>query len=145
MLISEEESGSEQSLSVAARVRLQKRVKELDLARLLVQKQQGRWMRRRVLSGTSSSLSSGDDDRRNTTGSEDDHTSEESKRSLRLRTTEEQESREGRSRIPRPVTPIRRPLAGLSAAANSLVSSPETSGTKATSGYEWLSSCIVLI
>ncbi|XP_055080456.1 tau-tubulin kinase 1 [Periophthalmus magnuspinnatus] len=114
VLVSEEESGSERSSSVS--VRLQ-RARHMALARLVVEKQ-GRWMgRRRGLSGTSSS--SGDEEKRNT-ASEDDHsrdyTSDESKRSSRLRTTEEG-SREGRSRIPRPLTPVRRPSAGLTPAA----------------------------
>lgn len=124
ILISEEDSGSERSSSLSARARLQQRSRQLDLARLLVQRQQGRWMRRRMLSGTSSSLSSGDDERRrasetlSTTGSEEDtHTSDESRRSSRLKPTDEEGSKEGRSRIPRPVTPMKRPSLGLSAAA----------------------------
>lgn len=136
VLISEEDSGSEQSSSVSARARLQQRARQLDLARMLVQKQQGRWMRRRMLSGTSSSLSSGDDERRrasetlsNTGSEEDTHTSDESRRSCRLRPTEEQGSKESRSRIPRPVTPIKRSSGGGAAAASPL-SLPESSSTK---------------
>ncbi|KAM9792242.1 LOW QUALITY PROTEIN: tau-tubulin kinase 1 [Neosynchiropus ocellatus] len=112
VLMSEEDSGSERSSSV--RARLQQRARQLDLARLVVQKQQGRWMRRRMLSATSSSLSSGDDERLrpsetlSTTGSEEDvHTSDDSRRTARLETTEEQ--RFSKSRIPRPVTPVKRP------------------------------------
>ncbi|KAM8843717.1 tau-tubulin kinase 1 isoform 2-T2 [Synchiropus picturatus] len=112
VLMSEEDSGSERSSSV--RARLQQRARQLDLARLVVQKQQGRWMRRRMLSATSSSLSSGDDERLrpsetlSTTGSEEDvHTSDDSRRTARLQTTEEQ--RFSKSRIPRPVTPVKRP------------------------------------
>ncbi|KAM4750311.1 tau-tubulin kinase 1 isoform 1-T2 [Anableps anableps] len=130
ILISEEDSGSEQSASLSARARLQQRARQLDLARLLVQKQQGRWMRRRMLSGTSSSLSSGDDERwrasetLSTTGSEEDmHTSDESRRSSRLKPTEEQGSKDCRSKIPRPVTPIKRPLEGI-AAATAAAASP---------------------
>ncbi|XP_071359512.1 tau-tubulin kinase 1 isoform X3 [Trachinotus anak] len=137
VLISEEDSGSEQSSSLSARARLQQRARQLDLARLLVQKQQGRWMRRRMLSGTSSSLSSGDDERRrasetlSTTGSEEDtHTSDESRRSSRLKPTEEQGSKECRSRIPRPVTPIKKPSGGLAAAAPSPLSLPDSSTSK---------------
>ncbi|XP_070828686.1 tau-tubulin kinase 1 [Chaetodon trifascialis] len=139
VLISEEDSGSEQSSSLSARARLQQRARQLDLARLLVQKQQGRWMRRRMLSGTSSSFSSGDDERRrasetlSTTGSEEDtHTSDESRRSSRLKPTEEQGSKECRSRIPRPVTPVKKPSVGL-AAAPSPLSLPDTSTTKGAS------------
>lgn len=120
VLISEEDSGSEKSSSISARARLQQRAKQLDLARLLVQKRQGRWIRRRMLSGTSSSLSSGEDERRrasetlSTTGSEEDtHTSDESKRISRSKQTGEPGSTESRSRIPRPVTPVRRPAEKL--------------------------------
>ncbi|XP_063738893.1 tau-tubulin kinase 1 [Eleginops maclovinus] len=136
ILISEEDSGSEQSSSLSARARLQQRARQLDLARMLVQKQQGRWMRRRMLSGTSSSLSSGDDERRrvsetlSTAGSEEDtHTSDESKRSSRLKTTEEQGSKECRSRIPRPVTPVKKP-SSVCLAAPSPLSLPDSSTTK---------------
>lgn len=148
VLISEEDSGSEQSSSRSARVRLQQRARQLDLARMLVERQQGRWMRRRMLSGTSSSLSSGDDERRrasetlSTTGSEEDtHTSDESRRSSRLKPTEEQGSKESKSRIPRPVTPIKRPSVGLAAtaAAPSPLSLPESGSSKGatslTNGY----------
>lgn len=141
VLISEEDSGSEQSSSLSARARLQQRARQLDLARLLVQKQQGRWMRRRMLSGTSSSFSSGDDERRrasetlSTTGSEEDtHTSDESRRSSRLKPTEEQGSKECRSRIPRPVTPIKKPSVGLTAAPSPL-SLPDSSTTKGASSF----------
>ncbi|XP_017290474.1 tau-tubulin kinase 1 isoform X1 [Kryptolebias marmoratus] len=138
ILISED-SGSEQSSSLSARARLQQRARQLDLARLLVQKQQGRWMRRRMLSGTSSSLSSGDDERwrasetLSTTGSEEDmHTSDESRRSSRLKPTEEQGSKECRSKIPRPVTPIKRP-SGVAATAASPLSLPDPNSTKGAS------------
>lgn len=142
VLISEEDSGSEQSSSLSARARLQQRARQLDLARLLVQKQQGRWMRRRMLSGTSSSLSSGDDERRrpsetlSTAGSEEDtHTSDESRRSSRLKPTEELGSKECRSKIPRPVTPVKRPSGGLAAAAPSPLSLPDSSATKGASSF----------
>ncbi|XP_008415642.1 tau-tubulin kinase 1 isoform X1 [Poecilia reticulata] len=140
ILISEEDSGSEQSSSLSARLRLQQRARQLDLARLLVQKQQGRWMRRRMLSGTSSSLSSGDDERwrasetLSTTGSEEDvHVSDESRRSSRLKPTEEQGSKDCRSKIPRPVTPIKRPPGGATAAAASPLSLPDAKNTKGVS------------
>ncbi|XP_056136048.1 tau-tubulin kinase 1 [Lampris incognitus] len=129
ILVSEEDSCSERSSSTSAQARLQKRTRQLDLARLVVEKQQGRWMRRRQVSGTSSSLSSGDDERRrasetlSTTGSEEDtHASDES----RLKATEEQSSKEWRSRIPRPVTPVKRPSGGLSATPPSPLSQPGT-------------------
>uniref|UniRef100_A0A8D3BI26 non-specific serine/threonine protein kinase n=1 Tax=Scophthalmus maximus TaxID=52904 RepID=A0A8D3BI26_SCOMX len=143
VLISEEDSGSEKSSSLSARARLQQRARQLDLARILVQKQQGRWIRRRMLSGTSSSLSSGDDERRrasetlSTTGSEEDtHTLDESRRSSRLKPTDEQGSKECRSRIPRPVTPIKRPSGGLAAAAlPSPLSLPDSSATKGAPSF----------
>lgn len=141
VLISEEDSASEQSSCLSARARLQQRARQLDLARLLVQRQQGRWMRRRILSGTSSSLSSGDDERRrasetlSTAGSEEDtHTSDESRRSSRLQPTEEQGSKDCRSKIPRPVTPIKRPPEGL-AAAPSPLSLADASITKGASNF----------
>lgn len=140
ILISEEDSGSEQSSSLSARARLQQRARQLDLARLLVQKQQGRWMRKRMLSGTSSSLSSGDDERwrasetLSTTGSEEDvHVSDESRRSSRLKPTEEQGSKDCRSKIPRPVTPIKRPAGGAAASAASPLSLPDAKNTKGVS------------
>ncbi|XP_072239628.1 tau-tubulin kinase 1 [Leuresthes tenuis] len=140
VLISEEDSGSEQSSYLSARARLQQRARQLDLARMLVQKQQGRWMSKKMLSGTSSSLSSGDDERRrasetlSTTGSEEDtHTSDESRRSSRLKPTEEQSSKECRSKIPRPVTPIKRSSGGLGAAASSPLSLQDSNSTKGTS------------
>ncbi|XP_030593687.1 tau-tubulin kinase 1 [Archocentrus centrarchus] len=140
VLISEEDSGSEQSLSLSARARLQHRARQLDLAHLLVQKQHSHWMRRRMLSGTSSSLSSGDDERRrasetlSTAGSEEDtHTSDESRRSSRLKTTKEQSSKECRSKIPRPVTPIKRSSGGLATAAPAAPSLPYS--TKVVSSF----------
>ncbi|KAM7394821.1 hypothetical protein PAMP_021601 [Pampus punctatissimus] len=140
VLMSEEDSGSEQSSSVLARARLQQRARQLDLARMLAQKQQGRWMRRRMLSGTSSSLSSGDDERRrasetlSTTGSEEDtHTSDESRRSSRLKPTEEHGSKECRSRIPRPVTPIKKPTGKLAAIPSPLSLPEPTEGASSFS------------
>uniref|UniRef100_A0A1A8JS65 non-specific serine/threonine protein kinase n=1 Tax=Nothobranchius kuhntae TaxID=321403 RepID=A0A1A8JS65_NOTKU len=137
ILITEEDSGSEQSSSLSARARLQQRARQLDLARLLVQKQQGRWMRRRMLSGTSSSLSSGDDERwrvsetLSTTGSEEDvHTSDESRRSSRLKPAEEQGSKECRSKIPRLATPVKRPAEKFASAATASSLSLPDSCTK---------------
>nr|XP_057902082.1 tau-tubulin kinase 1 [Doryrhamphus excisus] len=134
VLISEEDT--EQSSSVSARARLQRQARQQDLARVLVQRQQGRWMRRKILSGTSSSLSSGDDERRrasetlSTAGSEEDtHTSDEFRRSFSLKPAEEQDSTVSRSRIPRPVTPVKRPPGKLVAVPSPLASS-ETSETK---------------
>nr|XP_061843960.1 tau-tubulin kinase 1-like isoform X1 [Nerophis lumbriciformis] len=134
VLISEEDL--EHSSAVPARVRLQRQTRQLDLARVLVQRQQGRWIRRGILSGTSSSLSSGDDERRrasetlSTAGSEEDtHTSDEFRRSSSLKQAEEQDFAGSKSRIPRPVTPVKRPPGKLVAVPSPLASS-ETSETK---------------
>lgn len=128
-----EDSGSEQSSSLSAQARLQQRARHLDLTRLLVQEQQGRWMRR-MLSGMS--LSSGGDERRrisemlSTTGSEEYmHTLDESRRNSHLKQAEEQGCR---SKIPRPVTVIKR-LVGPVATAASPHFVPDLNSTKGTS------------
>uniref|UniRef100_A0A4W5M7U9 non-specific serine/threonine protein kinase n=1 Tax=Hucho hucho TaxID=62062 RepID=A0A4W5M7U9_9TELE len=127
VLLSEEDTGSERSASLSARAQLWKRARKLDLARLVVQKQQGRWMR--LPSGTSSSLSSGDgraSETLSTTGSEEDtHASDETlaRRSSCLKARAgvggDQGQTEWHSRIPRPVTPIKRPSGRLVAAVSS--------------------------
>ncbi|XP_070966243.1 tau-tubulin kinase 1 [Oncorhynchus clarkii lewisi] len=132
VLLSEEDTGSERSASLSARARLRRRARQLDLARLVVQKQQGRWMR--LPSGTSSSLSSGDgraSETLSTTGSEEDtHASDESlaRRSSCLKARAgaggDQSHTEWRSRIPRPVTPIKRPSGRLVAAVASPLALP---------------------
>ncbi|XP_031655554.1 tau-tubulin kinase 1 isoform X1 [Oncorhynchus kisutch] len=128
VLLSEEGTGSERSASLSAREQLQKRARKLDLARLVVQKQQGRWMR--LPSGTSSSLSSGGGrafETLSTTGSEEDtHASDESlarRRSClkaRAGAGGDQGQTEWNSRIPRPVTPIKRPSGRLLAVSSPL-------------------------
>ncbi|XP_070957427.1 tau-tubulin kinase 1-like [Oncorhynchus clarkii lewisi] len=132
VLLSEEGTGSECSASLSARAQLQKRARKLDLARLVVQKQQGRWMR--LPSGTSSSLSSGNgraSETLSTTGSEEDtHASDESlarRRSClkaRAGAGGDQGQTEWNSRIPRPVTPIKRPSGWLLAAVSSPLALP---------------------
>ncbi|XP_071244569.1 tau-tubulin kinase 1-like isoform X2 [Salvelinus alpinus] len=132
VLLSEEDTGSERSASLSARARLRKRARKLDLARLVVQKQQGRWMR--LPSGTSSLLSSGDgraSETLSTTGSEEDtHASDESlarRRSClkaRAGAGGDQGQTEWHSRIPRPVTPIKRPSGRLLAAVSSPLALP---------------------
>lgn len=90
VLVSEEKSGSEESSPFSSRAGLPRRTRPPDLARFLVQKQQGRWMRRRVLSGTSS-FSSGDEEQRRASSSEEEaHVCREQR---------------CRSRLPRPVEP----------------------------------------
>ncbi|XP_035602879.1 tau-tubulin kinase 1-like isoform X2 [Oncorhynchus keta] len=132
VLLSEEGTGSEHSASLSARAQLQKRARKLDLARLVVQKQQGRWMR--LPSGTSSSLSSGDgraSETLSTTGSEEDtHASDESlarRRSClkaRAGAGGDQGQTDWHSRIPRPVTPIKRPSGWLLASVSSPLALP---------------------
>ncbi|KAL1006169.1 hypothetical protein UPYG_G00068780 [Umbra pygmaea] len=141
VLLSEEDTGSEGSASLSARAQVQKRARQLDLARLVVQKQQGRWMR--LASGTSSSLSSGDgklSETLSTTGSEEDtHASDESlaRRSSHLKANDEasrdQAQREWRSRIPRPVTPIKRPSGWLVATVPSPLTMPGSGISRAAS------------
>ncbi|XP_061687171.1 tau-tubulin kinase 1 [Syngnathoides biaculeatus] len=136
VLISEE--GSEPSASLLARARLQQHTRQLDLdlGRALAQRQQGRRVRRRVWSGTSSSFSSGDGEHRRTSetlstaGSEEDtHISDELKRNSGVRQEDQT-----RSRIPRPVTPIKRAPGKIAAVPSPLASSvPSSSFRKAKS------------
>lgn len=106
VLISEEKSGSEESSAFSARAGLQRRPRPPDLARVLLQKQQSRWVRRRMLSGTSS-FSSGDEEQRRASSSEEDaHISQESRKESRRSLCLQQSSR---SRIPRPVASGGRP------------------------------------
>jgi len=115
ILVPEEEPGSEQSLPTKEQLR--RRAMQQDLARQAVERQrQGRWMR--LNSRTSSSLSSGDEPKRpsetlSTTGSEEDiHVSDDSVKKLK-KAAEEKNQTEWHSRIPRPVTPIRKPSTKL--------------------------------
>ncbi|XP_076869782.1 tau-tubulin kinase 1 isoform X2 [Brachyhypopomus gauderio] len=110
VLMSEENTGMDQSLSTWEQLR--RRAKQQDMVRLVVERhRQGRW--KRLNSRTSSSLSSGDDPRRvsetlSTTGSEEDtHQSDDSLNKVK------KEERGRCSRIPRPVTPVRRSSAKL--------------------------------
>ncbi|XP_067286999.1 tau-tubulin kinase 1 [Pseudorasbora parva] len=115
ILVPEEEPGSEESLSTKERLR--RRAMQQDLARQVVERQrQGRWMR--LNSRTSSSLSSGDEPKRpsetvSTTVSEEDiHVSDDSLKKHKKK-AEEKYQTEWHSRIPRPVTPIRKPSSKL--------------------------------
>ncbi|RXN26535.1 tau-tubulin kinase 1-like isoform X1 [Labeo rohita] len=130
ILLPEEDPGSEQSLSTKERLR--RRAIQQDLARQVMERQrQGRWMR--LNSRTSSSLSSGDEPKRpsetlSTTGSEEDiHESDDSIIKLK-REAEEKYRSEWHSRIPRPVTPIRKPSTKLVVAAP--VIQPEAGSAK---------------
>ncbi|KAI4901774.1 hypothetical protein NFI96_013653 [Prochilodus magdalenae] len=129
ILVSEEDNGIEKPLSTQER--MWKKAKQQDLARLVVERQrQGRWMR--LNSRTSSSLSSGDEPRRasetlSTTGSEEDtHQSDDSLNKVKKEVGEQA----WRSRIPRPVTPVKRPAAMLLAAVPSPLTLPGTSTMK---------------
>ncbi|XP_066553394.1 tau-tubulin kinase 1 [Amia ocellicauda] len=114
VLVSEEDTGSDHSTSLSAKERMHKRMKQQDLARLIIEKRQGRLMR--LASGGSSSASSGDDRRRpsetSATGSEEEtHDSDDSftRRAVssKPKALESEAGRERpRSRIPRPVTPV---------------------------------------
>lgn len=109
--VPEEEPGSEKSLSTKERMR--RRAMQQDLARQVVERQrQGRWMR--LNSRTSSSLSSGDEPKRpsetlSTTGSEEDILASDDSLNKLKKETEEKHQTGWHSRIPRPVTPIRKP------------------------------------
>ncbi len=115
ILVPEEEPGSEQSLSTKERLR--RRAMQQDLARQVVERQrQGRWMRLNFR--TSSSLSSGDEPKRpsetlSTMGSEEDIPESDDSINKLKKEAEEKYRTEWHSRIPRPVTPIRKPSTQL--------------------------------
>ncbi|KFP30028.1 Tau-tubulin kinase 1, partial [Colius striatus] len=119
ILFSEEDTGSDLSTSLSAKERLYKRAKQPDLARMVMEKRQNRLLR--LASGASSSASSSDDRRwasetLSATGSEEDtHDSDDSiprKAGKEKATLREKEERPvgTRSRIPRPITPVKMPL-----------------------------------
>ncbi len=138
ILVPEEKLGSEQSLSTKERLR--RRAMQQDLARQVVERQhQGRWMR--VNSRTSSSLSSGDEPKRpsetlSTTGSEEDIPESDDSINKLKKEAEEKYRTEWHSRIPRPVTPIRKPSTKLVVAAPVIQPEAETpkSEQKASNG-----------
>ncbi|XP_041106961.1 tau-tubulin kinase 1-like isoform X2 [Polyodon spathula] len=114
ILLSEEDTGSDHSASLSFKEQLYKRAKQPDLARLIMDKRQGRLMRL-----TSFSTSSADDRRRasetlSTTGSEEDtHDSDDSfpKKAFIQKAKsldKEQEIQRPKSRIPRPVMPVKK-------------------------------------
>ncbi|NXX82533.1 TTBK1 kinase, partial [Urocolius indicus] len=119
ILFSEEDTGSDLSTSLSAKERLYKRAKQPDLARMVMEKRQNRLLR--LASGASSSASSSDDRRwasetLSATGSEEDtHDSDDSiprKAGKEKAMLQEKEERPvgTRSRIPRPITPVKMPL-----------------------------------
>ncbi|NWU94636.1 TTBK1 kinase, partial [Upupa epops] len=116
ILFSEEDTGSDLSTSLSAKERLYKRIKQPDLARLVMEKRQNRLLR--LASGASSSASSSDERRRasetlSATGSEEDtHDSDDSipRKTGREKTAllgKEERPISTKSRIPRPVTPVK--------------------------------------
>ncbi|NXW92450.1 TTBK1 kinase, partial [Alopecoenas beccarii] len=119
ILFSEEDTGSDLSTSLSAKERLYKRAKQPDLARLVMEKRQNHLLR--LASGASSSASSSDERRRasetlSATGSEEDtHDSDDSvprkagKEKAALLGKEERPI-STKSRIPRPVTPVKTSL-----------------------------------
>uniref|UniRef100_A0A8C9RD09 non-specific serine/threonine protein kinase n=1 Tax=Scleropages formosus TaxID=113540 RepID=A0A8C9RD09_SCLFO len=115
VLVSEEDTGSDQSASLSSKERLGRRSKQQQhLARLIMEKRQGRMLRL-----GSSSVSSGDDGKApsetlSATGSEED-THDSDRSPARKRGTERPHSR-----IPRPVTPIKKPSGSLTSVPSPL-------------------------
>nr|XP_056708885.1 tau-tubulin kinase 1 isoform X1 [Euleptes europaea] len=123
ILLSEEDTGSDLSASHSGKERLYKRLKQQDLVRLVMEKRQNRLLR--LASGASSSASSSDERRRasetlSATGSEEDtHDSDDSvprkigsQEKFPLAKREER-SLNMKSRIPRPITPVKPPVIEL--------------------------------
>ncbi|NXF04232.1 TTBK1 kinase, partial [Smithornis capensis] len=139
ILFSEEDTGSDLSTSLSAKERLYKRAKQPDLARLVMEKRQNRLIR--LASGASSSASSSDERRRasetlSATGSEEDtHNSDDSiprkggKKAALL--GKEERSISTKSRIPRPIIPVKTPVEAarlefsMAVAIEGLCSSPQ--------------------
>ncbi|XP_075352760.1 tau-tubulin kinase 1 isoform X1 [Mycteria americana] len=116
ILFSEEDTGSDLSTSLSAKERLYKRAKQPDLARLVMEKRQNRLLR--LASGASSSASSSDERRRasetlSATGSEEDtHDSDDSiprkaGKEKAVLLGKEERPISTKSRIPRPITPVK--------------------------------------
>ncbi|KAG8430627.1 hypothetical protein GDO86_020258, partial [Hymenochirus boettgeri] len=135
VFLSEEDTGSDQSMSQSAKERFLRRSKQLDLARLVMEKRQIRLQR--LASAGSSSASSSDDKRRtsetlSTTGSEEDtHDSDDSNpRKVgkdRVGGTGKEDGATGiRSRIPRPITPVMKGIYPALPSVSSSVTQKET-------------------
>ncbi|XP_063300232.1 tau-tubulin kinase 1 isoform X2 [Pelobates fuscus] len=116
VFLSEEDTGSDQSMSHSVKERFHKRTKQLDLARFVMEKRQIQLQR--LASAGSSSASSSDDRRRtsetlSTTGSEEDtHDSDDStprkcRKEKSFSTRKDDTVSSTRSKIPRPVTPVK--------------------------------------
>lgn len=128
-MFSEEDTGSDLSMSLSAKERLYKRAKQPDLARLVMEKRQNRLLR--LASGASSSASSSDERRRasetlSATGSEEDtHDSDDS---IPRKAGKEKAGLLGKeklistkSRIPRPITPVKTPLEAMKSESSTAV------------------------
>ncbi|NXN96095.1 TTBK1 kinase, partial [Rhinopomastus cyanomelas] len=147
ILFSEEDTGSDLSTSLSAKERLYKRIKQPDLARLVMEKRQNRLLR--LASGTASSSASSSDERHrasetlSATGSEEDtHDSDDSiprkvGREKAALLGKEERAISTRSRIPRPITPVKTLLeaakseTSAATAAAGLCSSPQDAAVAA--------------
>ncbi|XP_064174202.1 tau-tubulin kinase 1-like isoform X2 [Anguilla rostrata] len=116
VLVSEEDTGSDQSASPSGREQPVRRLaqRQQQLARLLMERRQGRPLR--LASGGSSSASSGSERRRasqtlSPAGSEEDTRDSDDSSARRAFGPAPRPPQPGRprSRIPRPVTPVKRP------------------------------------
>ncbi|KAH0622771.1 hypothetical protein JD844_025427, partial [Phrynosoma platyrhinos] len=134
ILLSEEDTGSDLSASHSGKERLYKRLKQQDLARLVMEKRQNRLLR--IASGASSSASSSDERRRasetlSATGSEEDtHDSDDFtprkmgiQEKFSLVKTDER-SLSTKSRIPRPIVPVKPPVIELKCGSPSTLPPP---------------------
>nr|XP_060610404.1 tau-tubulin kinase 1 isoform X1 [Anolis sagrei ordinatus] len=139
ILLSEEDTGSDLSGSHSGKERLYKRLKQQDLARLVMEKRQNRLLR--LASGASSSASSSDERRRasetlSATGSEEDtHDSDDFtpkkmgiQEKFSLVKTDER-SLSTKSRIPRPVVPVKPPVKELKCGSHSILLTPAVSSS----------------
>ncbi|XP_063158697.1 tau-tubulin kinase 1 [Candoia aspera] len=123
VLLSEEDTGSDVSASHSGKERLYKRLKQQDLARLVMEKRQSHLFR--FASGASSSASSSDERQRasetlSATGSEEDTHDSDDFTPRKIGNQErislvkmEEKSLNTRSRIPRPVVPVKPPVIEL--------------------------------
>ncbi|XP_056408904.1 tau-tubulin kinase 1 isoform X3 [Hyla sarda] len=113
VFLSEEDTGSDKTMSNSTKERFQKRTKQLDLARFVMEKRQIRLQR--LASAGSSSASSSEDRRRtsetlSTTGSEEDtHELDDSipRKVGRPKPLCVRKEENVKSRIPRPITPVK--------------------------------------
>ncbi|XP_016847249.2 tau-tubulin kinase 1 isoform X1 [Anolis carolinensis] len=139
ILLSEEDTGSDFSGSHSGKERLYKRLKQQDLARLVMEKRQNRLLR--LTSGASSSASSSDERRRasetlSATGSEEDtHDSDDFtprkmgiQEKFSLVKTDER-SLSTKSRIPRPIVPVKPPVKELKCGSHSTLLTPAVSSS----------------